>query len=160
MSGTTRFALPTRIRSQRTAPVGFGTRIDLIDRIADLQATVVTEPEGDDVPHRFEVYVQFDVATLRSDRTSRQLLCTLTQDGIGIRGLDRWARYQVLSRGWGVLDDGGVHIHLPRDADELEIVWQIIEQAYRGLQQPVEGLRKANVVTAWDWPKFSRTSLQ
>ncbi|MDH3546894.1 MAG: hypothetical protein OEN22_07325, partial [Gammaproteobacteria bacterium] len=88
------------------------------------------------------------------------LFCSLNRDGVVVTGLDRWARHKVISRGWGKLDFDRVFVFLPRDGRELDIVWKILQRAYHNLFSRSARLPEAHIVSTWDWPKFSRTTLQ
>lgn len=156
----TRFDLPIRIRSRKCRETELQARLDLIDRIADLQGIDVAEQLDDAVPCRVDVHLSDSrAAGLLKERLST-LLCSLSRDGISIYGLDRWARYQVLARGWGCLNEACAQVHLPRDINELEAVWQIVRRAYNNHQFEPERELEGLVVSTWDWPKYSRTSLQ
>lgn len=156
----TRFDLPKRIRSRKHFGTALQARLDLIDRIADLQGIDVAEQPDDAVPCRVDVHLgDSRTVGLRKGRPST-LLCSLSRDGISIYGLDRWARYQVLARGWGSLNEACAQVHLPRDINELEAVWQIVRRAYDNRQFEPEKEPEGLVVSTWDWPKHSRTSLQ
>jgi hypothetical protein len=156
----TRFDLPIRIRSRKHPGTELQARLDLIDRVADLQGIEVAEQADDAVSCRVDVYLSDSPpVALRAERPST-LLCSLSRDGIAIYGLDRWARYQVLARGWGALNEACAQVHLPRDTNELETVWQIVRRAYDNRQLEPEKELEGLVVSTWDWPKYSRTSLQ
>lgn len=156
----TRFDLPIRIRSRKHHGTGLQARLDLIDRIADLQDIDVAEQPDDAVPCRVDVYLTTHHPIASCDETPANLLCSLSRDGISIYGLDRWARYQVLARGWGGLNHTCAQVYLPRDTNELEAVWQIVRRAYDNRYFEPERELEELVVSIWDWPKYSRTSLQ
>ena len=156
----TRFDLPIRIRSRKHAGTELQARLDLIDRIADLQDIDVAEQPDDAVPCRVDVYLTTRHPIASRDETRATLLCSLSRDGIAIHGLDRWARYQVLARGWGGLNHTCAQVYLPRDTNELEAVWQIVRRAYDNRHFEPERELEELVVSIWDWPKYSRTSLQ
>jgi len=156
----TRFDLPIRIRSRKQSGTELQARLDLIDRIADLQDIDVAEQPDDAVPCRVDVYLTAHHPSASCDETPETLLCSLSRDGISIYGLDRWARYQVLARGWGGLNHTCAQVYLPRDTNELEAVWQIVRRAYDNRHFEPERELEELVVSIWDWPKYSRTSLQ
>lgn len=155
-----RFKLPARIRNKRTASDNFAARMALVDRIADLPGIETVERNEDTTPCRVEVYLQREASDRVLKRKPAQLLCGLDRNGVTVSGLDRWARYQVLANGWGKLTDDRVFVHLPRDAKEVEIVWSIIRRAYDRLFGPMTPEAGSLVVSTWDLPRFSRTSLQ
>ena len=160
MTATMRFTLPTRIRSRQRSATEMQVRLDLIDRIADLQGISVAERNDAAGPCQVDVHL----GTRRSLRpltgSESSLLCSLNRDGITVCGLDRWARYQVLARGWGALNEASVLVYLPRNRKELEAVWKIVKRAYDiRISQPA-GEVGTQVISTWDWPEFSRTSLQ
>lgn len=156
----TRFDLPIRIRSRKHSGTELQARLDLIDRIADLQDIDVAEQPDDAVPCRVDVCLTPHHPRASCDETPENLLCSLSRDGISIYGLDRWARYQVLARGWGGLNHTCAQVYLPRDTNELEAVWQIVRRAYDNRHFEPERELEELVVSIWDWPKYSRTSLQ
>ena len=156
----TRFDLPIRIRSRKHPGTELQARLDLIDRIAELQDIDVAEQPDDAVPCRVDVCLTPHHPRASCDETPENLLCSLSRDGISIYGLDRWARYQVLARGWGGLNHTCAQVYLPRDTNELEAVWQIVRRAYDNRHFEPERELEELVVSIWDWPKYSRTSLQ
>jgi hypothetical protein len=83
-----------------------------------------------------------------------------SNDGIEIFRLDRWTKHQVISRGWGKLTARDVLVFLPRTNRELETVWKIVQRAYDNLFDPSASAIGAQLVSIWDLPKFSRTTLQ
>ena len=157
---TARFTLPARIRNNRKSPGDFSARMTLIDRIADLPDIETVERNDDTIPSRVEIYLRRDASDLVLKRKAPRLLCGLDCNGITIRGLSRWERYQVLANGWGKLVDDQVCVFLPRDHKELEIVWTVVRRAYDRLAGPSTPEAGSLVVSTWDWPRFSRTSLQ
>jgi hypothetical protein len=156
----TRFDLPIRIRSRKHPGTELQARLDLIDRVADLQGIDVAEQPDDAAPCRVDIYLTNPHPIASRTQRPSTLLCSLSRDGISIYGLDRWARYQVLARGWGVLNEACAQVHLPRDTNEIEAVWQIVRRAYDSRQLEPERQLERLVVSTWDWPKYSRTSLQ
>jgi hypothetical protein len=156
----TRFHLPIRVRSRKHAGAELQARLDLIDRIADLQGITVAEQPDDAVPCRVDVYLRDAGPGALHKKRPPSLLCSLSRDGIAVYGLDRWARYQVLARGWGGLNEACANVHLPRDTNELETVWQIVRRSYDNQKLEPERELETLVVSTWDWPKYSRTSLQ
>ena len=154
-----RFKLPARIRSRHAAPDNFTVRMALVDRIADLQGIETVERNDDTVPRRVEVYLQREASDRVLKRRAAQLLCSLDCNGVTVCGLSRWERYQVLANGWGKLNDDQVCIYLPRNSKELDIVWSVIQRAHDRLFGPLTPEAGSLVISTWDWPRFSRTSL-
>jgi hypothetical protein len=155
-----RFKLPARLRNKPTTARHFEARIALADRIADLPGVATIERNGDTVPCRIDIYLRRGGRDRGLKRQPARLLCSLDRDSIAVNGLDQWDRYQVLSRGWGRLVDNLVSVHLPRDRKELETVWSIIKTAYDRNFESSAPEPDSVTVSTWDWPKFSRTSLQ
>ena len=155
-----RFDLPVRIRSRKHSGDDLQARLDLIDRIADLQGIEVAEERDDAVPCRVDVYLQRPRQVPPRKDTRPTLLCSLSRDGISIFGLDRLARHRILVRRWGGLNETSALVYLPRDADEVEAVWAIVRRAYEN--QKIEPAKAFDgpVVSTWGWPRVSRTSLQ
>lgn len=157
---TPRFKLPARIRNKRNTAAHFEARMALADRIADLPGIETIERADDTVPSRIDVYLRRECAAGMLKSRPARLFCSIDRDSVTVSGLDRWGRHQVLSCGWGTLVDERVCIHLPRDRKELDAVWSVVHRAYKDLFDSSEPEPGSTVVSTWDWPKFSRTSLQ
>ena len=157
---TTRFKLPTRIRNKRNTADDLEARMALADRIADLPGIETIERADDTVPCRIDVYLRRECPDHALKRKPARLFCSLDRDSVMVRGLDRWGRHQVLSSGWGTLVDERVCVSLPRDRKELEAVWSIVHRAYNSFFDSSEPEPGSIVLSTWDWPKYSRTSLQ
>jgi len=155
-----RFILPTRIRSKKTIATGIPVRLVLIDRIADLQGIETVERRDDTLPRQVDVYLKCDCADRGQKSQPPTLLCSLNCNGVLVGGLDPWAKHQVVSHGWGKLILNQVLIFLPRDNTELEVVWKIFRRAYENLFTPLAAEPGRQIVSTWDWPKFSRPTLQ
>lgn len=132
----------------------------LVDRIADLPGIEAIDRDDRCIPSRVDVCVQRPGADRARREGSLLQLCSLSGDGIAVYGLDRWGRYQALARGWGVLVGDHVLVCLPRDRNELEVVWSIVKRAYDNQYVAPGHDTGARVISTWDWPKFSRTTLQ
>ena len=155
-----RFQLPARIRANKTAPEDLAARLALADRIADIPGVDAVECGDDTVPRQVAIYLR-EATARRTIRVPRPLLlCRLGTDGIVVHGLDNWAKHQVVMRGWGRLLYDRVLLFLPRDDNEVETCWSIIRQAYDSLFDPSASHSGTRNTSAWDMPKFSRTSLQ
>ena len=157
---TTRFKLPPRIRNKRITGGDFKARMALTDRIAELPGIDTIERNDEAVPCRVDIYLRRKSTAGGLKRKPIRLLCSLDRESVTVRRLDRWGRYQVLSNGWGRLVDDRVCVNLPRDRKELESVWRIVLRAYNRLFDPSAPEPGSQTVSTWDWPKFSRTSLQ
>lgn len=155
-----RFTLPARIRAQKAESEKLEALRTLTDRVTGLPGIEAVACDNDTATPRLAVYFHGARAgrTLRNSYAS--LLCNLGSDGIGIYGLDGWAKHQVVMRGWGKLIGDRAQLFLPRDDEELEICWSILRRAYDSLfdataSKPATGRR-----SSWDLPQFSRTTLQ
>lgn len=157
---TNQFKLPARLRNRRKTSGDFSARMALIDRISDLPGIETVERNDEATPHRVEIYLRREVFDLVLKRKARQMLCSLDCDGVFLHGLNRWERHQVLANGWGNLIEQEVCIYLPRDGHELEIVWGVVQRAYERLMGPSTPEAGSVVISTWDWPRISRTSLQ
>ena len=135
-------------------------RLDLIDRIADLQGIRVAERGDPAGPCQVDIHLGSHARLRPLSGGKSSLLCSLSREGITVYGLDRSARYQVLARGWGGLNRESVLVYLPRDGKELDAVWKNIKRAYDIRQSQPVGEVGTQVISTWDWPEFSRTSLQ
>ena len=155
-----RFLLPARIRNKRKSSGDFSARMALIDRIAELPEIETVERNDEASPRRVDIYLRRDAADRVLKRKPPQLLCSLDSNGVFLSGLDRWEQYQVLAKGWGRLVDDRVFVYLPRDNKELEAVWNTFRTAYERLIGPAKPESGSLVVSTWEYPRFSRTSLQ
>ncbi len=132
----------------------------LIDRIADLPGIETVECNDETIPRRVKIYLSHQPSIRPLKQKPATMLCSLDRNGVFLNGLDRWERYQVLSTGWGKLVERDVCVCLPRDTGELEVVWRIVQQAYDRLTEPMIPEAGSLVISTWDRPRFSRTSLQ
>ncbi len=157
---SSRFKLPTRIRNKRNTARHFEARMALADRIAGLPGIETVERTDDMVPSRIDVYLRREGSARMFKSRQARLFCSLNCDSVIVSGLDRWGQHQVLSCGWGTLIDELVCIHLPRDHKELDSVWNIVHRAYKNFFDSSGPEPGSIVLSTWDWPKYSRTSLQ
>lgn len=151
--------LPDRARLRQAFSNDLAVRLKLAERIASLAGARVFDhdPNGD--------WTNVDVVVTPPSRSFRKepepvLLCSIATDGIVVHGLDDASRHRVLSRGWGRLHGANTLLFMPRDDDELEIVWSLLLSAHQQLiytpaaAVPVHGARITRL------PSFSRTRLQ
>ena len=132
----------------------------LADRIAELPGIEIIERRDEEVPCRIEIYLGHEGTNRATQGQPPFLLCSLERESVTVGGLDQWNRYQVLSYGWGKLVDDRVRVFLPRDRRELETVWLIVQNAHSRLFDASAPNSGSLTISTWDWPKFSRTSLQ
>jgi hypothetical protein len=158
--GNERFKLPIRSRPRQAAQVDLIARLELIDRVAELSGIHVNEHIDATVPCRVDVMLVARSSMRLHNKATQQKLCSLSCEGVTVYGLDKQARCEVVSRGWGELDLGAVRVGLPRDSKELESVWSIIKWAYDGKHISSDSEPGTHLAATWVWPKFSRTSLQ
>lgn len=151
--------LPTRIRAKRGVGNGLAIRLALADRIAALPGIEAIDGNPGAVPHSVDVWLRPQSASIRRQPEPVRL-CTISQDGVVIYGLGDMDRYRVLSRGWGRLRHHSVCVFLPRDDEELEVCWDIVECAYRSLQDASEVVVQPRLTAHRALPRFSRTTLQ
>lgn len=154
------FRLPARIRTVKASSDEFATKLALIDRIADLHGIETVERNNDTVPSHVDVYVSRRSTVPERKKSSAALLCSVSRKGLTIEGLDYWARHQVVSNGWGKLISDSVLVFLPRDNKELEVCWSIVQRAYNNIFDSSAPEPGRQLVSTWDWPKTSRTTLQ
>jgi len=153
------FKLRARIRDRKRLSNDLRMKTELIDRIGDLRGIETVERRDDTVPCQIDVYLERDPADRVRKVQSPPLLYSLNCHGVMVSGLDRWAQHQVLSRGWGKLVFDQVLVYLPRDNKELEVAWKILRRAYDNLYVSSAKERGSQVLSTWDRPKFSRTTL-
>lgn len=151
--------LPTRLRAKKNARDSLTVRLALADRIAALPGIETLEERPGAVPSRVDVYLRPPSASIRR-RPEPVKLCTISRNGIAVCGLSDRDRYWVLSRGWGRLCQNGVNVFLPRDIEELEVCWTILEQAYRSVYESSVTVAPPRIAWSDRLPKFSRTTLQ
>lgn len=154
----TRLRLPNRIQTKPAGPDSLSARLQLADRIADLPG-VRAEDHDATLPCSVEVFLS-KAADPSRRRDPDILLCTISNEGIWVYGLDDWDRHQILLHRWGKLRSSGVLLYLPRDGDELEICWLILQRAHRRLADLSNRNRSLQAPGNGDLPRFSRTSLQ
>jgi hypothetical protein len=153
-----RFDLPSRIRKKGACPDSLSACLTLAERISGLPGTV-TEDHGTTLPCSIDVYLCVPGESLRK-RKPDQLLCNIGKDGVRVFGLSAWDRHLVALRGWGHLKGQGVQLHLPRDSEELEICWSLLQRAYGFLWDAAMAARPVRTVWYDGMPRFSRTALQ
>lgn len=156
----TRFELPARAGTKTTASNELPTRLALIDRIADLKEIETVESSHNNAMCQVDVYVRPILSASVRKRKAPSLLCSLNCNSMTINGLDLSTRQQVLDQGWGELIYDSLAIHMPRDNEELDIVWNLLLRAYNFLSVSSVEEPMTHMVPDWDWPRFSRTSLQ
>lgn len=155
-----RLTLPTRIPNKRDVSGDFAARMALIDQIADLAGIETVESTNESLPRQVDIYLRRVGAGRLLKRKPAQRLCCLDCNSVTVSGLSRWDRYQVLTNGWGKLINDQVCLYLPRDSEEVEVIWSVIRQAHDRLTGPLIRESGSRIVSTRDWPKFSRTSLQ
>ncbi len=153
------FEVPARIRDERSPADGHEARLLLADRIAGLPniRTVDNGPEA--LPSSVTVYLSNEHGPARK-RTPPVTLCVIRRDGLTLHGLGPEERRHLLSRGWGTVDRDRLQLFLPRDEQEVEVCWMILQHAHcalLNLSASSPGLRHA---FHGGLPKFSRTTLQ
>jgi hypothetical protein len=151
--------LPTRVRAKRDARNGLAIRLALADRIAALPGIEAVDANPGAVPHSVDVWLRPQSASIRRQPDPVRL-CTISQDGVVVYGLGDGDRYRILSRGWGRLRHHSVCVFLPRDDEELEVCWEIVERAYRSMQDASEVVVRPKLAPHRELPRFSRTTLQ
>jgi hypothetical protein len=153
------YHLPARIRTGKVSADSFSCRLALADRIADLPGIDVVEESRDTLPWRVKVYLR---APSTSDRRQHQALpfCTISRDSIAIHGLSEWGRHQVLRGGWGKLRQDYVSMFLPRNTEELEVCWDVLQCAFSNLSTALAKTPLVRQASWLDLPRFSRTTLQ
>ena len=154
-----RYRLPARIRVRNATQGDFSCRLALAERIAALPGVLTEEHAGDALPTRVNVYLQAAQLASRKQH-QQQLLCSISRDGVALYGLDAWDKHQVLCAGWGSLDREHVLLFLPRDDQELEVCWEVIQRACQNLSTTLTKPASAAFVSSTARPRFSRTTLQ
>jgi len=157
-SETDRLRLPPRPRIN-LGPDGNGAaRYRLAERIAGLpRVHTVEEPDGI-LPGKVAVYVHAAGAA-RRQHESPISFCDITSSGISLEGLDDAERHQVLSRGWGRLENHRMQLFLPRNDGELDVCWRILYRAYCSLINSPAARPLARRAPPAELPEFSRTTL-
>ena len=153
------YHLPARIRAEKASDDAFACRLSLADRISSLANIHTVEDITDTLPCRVDVYLQAPSTSIRRQHDA-QLLCTIGRDGVHVYGLREWDRHQVLRGGWGRLERDHVLILLPRDSEELEVCWGMLQRAHQYLSSVSAAGPLVRKTHTWDLPRFSRTALQ
>jgi hypothetical protein len=154
-----RIHLPARIRAKTTPETGFSSRLALADRIAELPDIQTVENGADTLPCCVDVYLCKQSWSARKQQAP-PLLCSISKEGVAIRGLSNWDKHRVLCGGWGRLERDHVIAFLPRDEMELEVCWSILQRAYDSLSAASVGAPLMRPASVLDLPRFSRTTLQ
>jgi hypothetical protein len=157
-SASARFVLPTRIRSKLGPDAGYAAQQRLADRIAELPGMHTLEDPLEPSPCTVGVYLQAGSGKRRTPPTAF-LFCKIRGTGISVEGLDDSERHQVLSRGWGKLENRSIQLFLPRDDDEFDVCWDIVYRAYRNISNPPARTLFAARPPLAELPEFSRTIL-
>jgi hypothetical protein len=153
------YHLPARLKVKKVPAGGFSCRLALADRLAHLHGIHAVEDPSDTLPCRADVFLRVPSRSIRRD-DDVFLLCTIHRDDIGVYGLTEWDRHQVLRGGWGRLVHDHVLMHMPRDSEELEVCWGILQRAYQYLSDNSAQDRTVRKASPRDLPRFSRTTLQ
>lgn len=151
--------LPIRSRIMQAPDSNILTKLSLADRIAGLADVHVVDHEPAGGQLRVDVYLGKREAVQRK-QPEPTMFCSIGADGIVVHGLADVDRHQVLSRRWGRLHGQGVLLYMPRDADELDIVWRILERACAALVTAAVTGRSPRRALVYELPRFSRTNLQ
>lgn len=152
------FRLPPRIRSKTGPEQTDSARFVIARRIADLPFVHIVDDDFEAPSGTVDVVVQRDITSIRQCQ-SDVLFCRIGDSGISVEGLTDPERHQVLSRGWGQLENRRVRLFMPRDGDELEICWGILYRAYRSIINTPARSAAMPRAYAVDLPEISRTSL-
>lgn len=155
-----RLELRTRVQTRVADGDGFSCRIALADRIATLPNIRVVEASPDALPCRVDVYLHRKHTSAHKQQMP-VLFCSISRDGVAVYGLSNGERHQVLCHRWGWLERDRVVVFLPRDDEELEVCWAILQRAYGCLSETsAQSPRLRMSVPQWDLPRYSRTKLQ
>ena len=154
-----RSQMPTRIRAKRRSRDSLEVRLALADRIASLPGIETLEARPSAVPHRVDVWLRPPSASIRRQPEAVRL-CSISRDGVIVHGLSDRDRHRIISRGWGRLRRNGVAVFLPRDKEELEVCWNILERAYHSLRDASAVAPQPKRALLGGLPRFSRTTLQ
>jgi hypothetical protein len=155
ISESERFVLPTRIRSKLCPDNGYVARTRLADQISKLPGVHTFEDSLEASPSIVGVHL----AHSSRRHQSAVLFCKIRCDGISVDGLSDAARHQVLSRGWGRLENRSIQLYLPRDDDEFDVCWHILYRAYRAITNPPAMFLSAAKPPLAELTEFSRTTL-
>ncbi len=153
------FEVPARMRDERSPADGHEARLLLADRIAGLPyiRTVDNEPEA--LPSSVTVYLSNEQGPARK-RTPPVTLCVIRRDGLTIHGLGPEDRRHLLARGWGTVNRDRLQLFLPRDEQEVDVCWTILQYAHFALLNPSASSPGVRHAAYGSLPKFSRTTLQ
>jgi hypothetical protein len=150
--------LPLRIRTRLGPAPAYAARFMLAERIAELAYVQIVEDAFGTPPCTIGVFLQRDTGPSRK-RPPAILFCRISNAGISVEGLTDTERHQVLSRGWGQLENHRIRLFMPRDSRELETCWSILYRAYGSIiNTPARAAAMPRAYAA-DLPEISRTSL-
>ena len=151
--------LPIRSRTTQAHDSNILAKLSLADRIADLPGVCVVDHEPDSGERHVDVFLATHATALRKQRRPT-MLCVIDATGIVVHALTDADRYQAVSRRWGRLHGQEIYLFMPRDNEELEVVWQILLRSYSALvnAKPFEPTSRPAIFD--ELPRFSRTNLQ
>jgi len=115
----------------------FAPRLLLAHRIAELPGAKVVDIDNNGGPFTVQVYLT-PGAEKNAGASSDRLFAQISHDGIVVNGLQNSDKHQVLSRGWGKLRKRAVVLYMPRNLQELEICWEILQRAFYRLSESGE----------------------
>jgi hypothetical protein len=149
-----RLVLPNRIR---TKPVRAPESFELAARVAGLPNVRMLGHGGNGGSLTACIYLEHEPT--RRTHAAPILLGRFGPAGISVEGLNDAERYQVLSTGWGRLEQHRVRLFPPRDEADAEVCWAILRHAYTTIINAPERSHVAPRVLFDDLPKPSRPSL-
>lgn len=153
-----RFCLPARIRTRLVPEPVPPTDRELARRLAGLPCARTAGENPESRPWTLDVFLRRQGSN-GCEGLPSVLLCRIGSDGISVEGLSDNERHQVVSRGWGQLENRRVRLFRPRDSEEMEICWTILRRAYDSILSAPADPSAAPRASAADLPEISRTSL-
>ena len=157
-SASARFVLPTRVRSRLAPSTGYAGRSRLAGRIAALPGIQAVE-DAREFPASIVGMYQPQSQASAHTCTPAVPFCRIAANGVSVAGLYDSERHHVLSRGWGRLENRSMLLFLPRDDDEFDVCWYILQHAYQRISNPPASLRPAARPPLPELPEYSRTTL-
>ena len=153
------FEVPPRARDAGLPHDSNQARILLAGRIAELPGIRAVDNGPESLPSSVTVFLENEHGPARK-RMPPLPLCVISRDGLSVHGLSLCDRQHLATQGWGRLSHERVQVFMPRDEQEVDVCWTILQHAHCSLlniSAKSPGTRHASYRAL---PSFSRTTHQ
>ena len=157
VSDENRFCLPARIRTRLVPEPIRPASFDLAERLAGLPFAEAIE--GTYASAAAVSIFLHPTGSQDASHSTSALLCRISSAGISVEGLSDRERHQVLSKGWGRLENRRIRLYTPRDDEELDVCWTILGRAYDSILSAPASASTAPRASVAELPEYSYTCL-